>query len=42
MEMGPASENLAVDKEHSVLQYYMTIIAYTQQLLDEEDFIVKS
>ena len=39
--MGPkpftASENLAADKGHKVLQYYMTIIAYTQQLLDMED-----
>ena len=32
-----ASENLAADKGHCVLQYYMTIIAYTQQLLDMED-----
>ena len=29
-KMGPASENLAADKGHHVLQYYMTIISYTQ------------
>ena len=42
MKMGPkpytAPENLAADKGHYVLQYYLTIIAYTQQLLDMEDF----
>ena len=32
-----ASENLAADKRHSVLQYFMTIIEYTQLLLDMED-----
>ena len=41
MKMGPnpytASENSAADKGHKVLQYYMSIIAYTQQLLDMED-----
>ena len=41
MKMGPypvtASEHLAADKGHLVLIYYMTIIAYTQQLLDMED-----
>ena len=39
--MGPwpykASENLPADKGHSFLQYYMAIIAYTQQLFDTED-----
>ena len=29
---------MAADKENLVLKYYMTIIAYTQQLLDMEDF----
>ena len=32
-----ASGNLAADKGHQVLQFYMTIIAYTQQLLDMKD-----
>ena len=32
-----ASENFAADKGHKVLQYYMTIITYTQQLFDMED-----
>ena len=39
--MGPllyaASENLAADQGHHVLQYYINIIANTQQLLDIED-----
>ena len=39
--MGPypytASENLAADKGHHVLQYYIKIIANAQQLLDMED-----
>ena len=39
--MGPlpykASENLAADKGHLVLQYNINIIAYTQQLSDMED-----
>ena len=29
-------QTIAADKGHSVLQYYMTIIAYMQQLLDME------
>ena len=41
MKMGPwpytASENLAADKGHHVLQYYKSIRANTQQLLDMED-----
>ena len=41
MKMGSqpytASKNLAADKRHSVLQLYMTIIAYTKQLSDMED-----
>ena len=28
---------MAAGKGHSVLQWYMTIIAYTQQVLDMED-----
>ena len=32
-----ASGNLAADKGHQVLQFYMTIIAYTQQLSDMKD-----
>ena len=32
-----ASENLAADQGHHVLQYYINIIANTQQLLDIED-----
>ena len=39
--MGPwpytASENLAADQRHHVLQYYINNIANTQQLLDLED-----
>ena len=39
--MGPepytASEHLAADKGHYVLKFYITIIAYTQQLLVMED-----
>ena len=41
MKMGPepytASDNLAADQEHHVLQYYINIIVNTQQLLDIED-----
>ena len=41
MKMGQypytASENLAADQGHHVLQYYINIIAYMQQLLDRED-----
>ena len=33
----PASENLAADQGHHVLQYYINIIENTQQLLDMED-----
>ena len=32
-----ASENLAADQGHHVLQYYKIIIDNTQQLLDMED-----
>ena len=32
-----ASENLAADQGHHVPQYYINIIANTQQLLDMED-----
>ena len=32
-----ASENLAADQAHHVLQFYINIIANTQQLLDMED-----
>ena len=32
-----ASENLDADQGHHVLQYYINIIANTQQLLDMED-----
>ena len=46
MKMGPkpytAFENLAADRGHYVLQYYMAIITYTQQLLDMEDLFVSS
>ena len=31
-----ASENLAADLGHHVLQYYISIIANTQQILDME------
>ena len=41
LKMGPqpytASENLAADQGHHVQQYYINIIANTQQLLDMED-----
>ena len=41
MKMGPqpytASENMAADQGHHVLQYYINIIANVQQLLDMED-----
>ena len=41
LKMGPypytASENLAADQGHHVLQYYINIIANTQQLLDMAD-----
>ena len=41
MNMGPqpytASENVATDQGHQVLQYLINIIANTQQLLDMED-----
>ena len=41
IKMGPylyeASEKLAADQEYQMLQYYINIIAYTQQLLDMED-----
>ena len=41
MKMGPypytAYENLAEDQGHSVLKYYINIIANTQQSLDMED-----
>ena len=41
MKMGPepytASENMAADQGHNVLQYYINIIANAQQLLDMED-----
>ena len=41
MKMGTypyaASENLAADQGHHVLQYYINIIANTQQVLDMED-----
>ena len=41
MKMGPkpytASENLAADQGHHVLQYYINIMANTQQLFDMED-----
>ena len=41
MKMGPypytASENIAADQGHHVLQYYINIIANAQQLLDDED-----
>ena len=40
MKTGPwaytASENLAADQGHHVLQYYINIIANTQQLFDME------
>ena len=40
MKMGPqpytASENMAADQGHHVLQYYINIIANAQQLLDME------
>ena len=38
MKMGPYTsfENLAADKGHSVLQYNMTIIAYTQISLSSD------
>ena len=41
MKMGTypytASENLAADQGHHVLQYYIIIIANAQQFLDMED-----
>ena len=41
MKMGTyqytASENLAADREHHVLQYYINIIANAQQFFDMED-----
>ena len=41
MKMGPkpctASETLAADQGHHVLQYHINIIANAQQLLDMED-----
>ena len=41
MKMGPwpytASKNFTADQGHHVLQYYINIIANTQQLLDMED-----
>ena len=41
MKMGPepytASENMATDQGHHVLQYYINIEANAQQLLDMED-----
>ena len=46
MKMGPspytASENMAADHRHHVLQYYIKIIANAQQLLDMEDLFVTS
>ena len=38
-ENGPntASEDLAADQRHHVLQYYINIITNAQQLLDMED-----
>ena len=39
--MGPylytASKNMAADRGHHVIQYYINIIANAQQLLDMED-----
>ena len=37
LEPYTASEHLAADKGHYVLKFYITIIAYTQQLLVMED-----
>ena len=41
MKMGPkpytASENMAADHGHHVLQYYINIKANVQQLLDKDD-----
>ena len=46
MKMAPwpykASENLAADKGHLVLQFYMIIIAYTQQFSDMADLFETS
>ena len=43
MKMGPlsytASENMAADQGHHVLQYYIHIIENAQKLLDMEDLI---
>ena len=37
-----ASENMAADQGHHVLQHYMNITANAQQLLDMEDLFVTS
>ena len=46
MKMDPwpytASENMAADQGHHVLQYYIKLIANAQQLLDMEDLFGNS